>query len=71
MAKGMLQADQELVEQRAEVPVTPGDRGRDNYSHVFLWKKPSGKFRLIIILKPLNKRIWYRRFRMDCVYSLS
>ncbi|XP_073399759.1 uncharacterized protein [Dendrobates tinctorius] len=49
--------------------VPPQEAGRGHYSRLCLIKKPSGKHRLIIDLKPLNHFIKYRRFKMESVKS--
>lgn len=38
---------------------------------ICLREKPSDKFKIIINLKPLNRRVKYRWFRMESVYSLQ
>ncbi|XP_068094667.1 uncharacterized protein [Hyperolius riggenbachi] len=40
------------------------------YSTVFLVRKPTGKFRLILNLKALNPFVSYQRFRMESIYSV-
>ena len=61
---------EEFLQQRVITPVPQQEEGLGCYSHVFLVKKPSGKFRLILNLKILNKSIRYKRFRMDSIYSV-
>lgn len=45
------------------------EQGKGHYSRLFLVKKPNGKFRTVINLKPLNKYITYRRFKMETINS--
>lgn len=51
-------------------PVPENQKFRGFYSHVFLVKKASGGFRMVINLSVLNKYIVYRRFRMENIYSV-
>ncbi|XP_068136523.1 tyrosine-protein kinase RYK isoform X1 [Hyperolius riggenbachi] len=51
------------------VPVT--QRGEGFYSKIFLVQKPSGKYRIILNLKPINPYIKYEKFRMESIYSLK
>lgn len=45
--------------------------GRGIYSHIFVVHKPSVKFRLTLNLKPLNRSVTYRRFRLSHVFSVK
>lgn len=58
----------ELMQQGDIIQVPKEKEGEGFYSHIFLIKKPSGKFPLIINLKILNKSIRYQRFRMDTIF---
>ena len=40
------------------------------HSNIFLRPKKSGKFRIILNLKPLNKLIEYRKFKMPNIYTV-
>ncbi|XP_018409532.1 PREDICTED: breast cancer type 2 susceptibility protein [Nanorana parkeri] len=66
----MTSAIQKLLHQEVicSVPVMKEKTGF--YSHVFLRKKPSGGFRVILNLKPLNKVVRYKRFRMESIYTI-
>lgn len=46
------------------------EEGEGFYAHIFLVKKPSGKLRLILNWKILNRSIRYKRFRMDTFFSI-
>lgn len=50
-----------LREQEIVVWVPLGEMGR-GFFHIFVVRKPSGKFRLILNLKPLKVSVTYRRF---------
>lgn len=39
------------------------------YSHVFTSRKPSGKYRLILNLKEVNKTVICKIFKMDTIYT--
>ncbi|XP_073540433.1 cell cycle checkpoint control protein RAD9A isoform X2 [Phyllobates terribilis] len=45
------------------------ERGRGHYSQLFLVRKSSGVYRIILNLKPLNEYITYRRFKMESIKS--
>ncbi|XP_040196642.1 uncharacterized protein LOC120929333 [Rana temporaria] len=66
----MMTLIEEFLQQRVITPVPQQEEGLGCYSHVFLVRKPSGKFRLILNLKILNKSIRYKKFRMDSIYSV-
>ena len=40
------------------------------HSNIFLRPKKSGSFRMILNLKPLNKMIEYRKFKMPNIYTV-
>ena len=69
-ASGLSQNIFNLAQQGVIVPVPLGQEGQGVYSHIFVVPKPSGKFRLIINLRPLNVHLQYKKFRMENVYSL-
>lgn len=49
----------------------PQDKLSDGfYLHIFTRKKPSGKHRLILNLKPLNKKMKCKKFWMESIYSV-
>lgn len=51
---------------------SPQGSGRQGfYSHIFLVRKPSGKYWLILNLKILNKSIQYKHFWMDTIHSVT
>lgn len=52
------------------IQVSPEERHQGFYTHVFLVKKPSGSFHLVLNLKPLNRLVTYRRFRMDSIFTV-
>lgn len=70
MQKG-LEALGEFIEQNVVNSVPLEEVGKAFYSHVFMVQKPSGKFRLILNLKPLNLSVNYKRFRMDYIFSVK
>lgn len=49
--------------------VPKGEEGRGFYSHIFVVKKSSGKYRLILNLKPLNQSISYKRLGMESIFT--
>lgn len=61
---------QELMQQKVISQVPKDQEGKGFYSHIFMVKKPSGKFRLILNLKVLNRSIKYKKFRMDTIFSV-
>ena len=68
-ALGLLLGD--LLDQRVLSEVPQEEEGQGVYSHVFVVKKPSGKYRLILNLRPLNKWVRYKRFRMESIFSVT
>ncbi|XP_077340446.1 uncharacterized protein LOC143984042 [Lithobates pipiens] len=70
-AEALLEALRELENQDVIRKVPRAEEGRGFYSHVFIVKKPSGKFRLILNLKPLNASVTYKRFRMESIFSVK
>ncbi|XP_077308637.1 uncharacterized protein LOC143927975 [Lithobates pipiens] len=69
-ASALLSQIGDLIDQRVLVPVPPQEINQGFYSHVFVVKKPSGKFRLILNLKLLNKWVTYRKFRMETIFTV-
>lgn len=67
----LLSSLEELEQQEVVVQVSAGEVGRGFYSHVFMVHKPSGKFRLILNLKPLNRSVTYRRFSTDSLRTAT
>ncbi|XP_040215566.1 coiled-coil domain-containing protein 134 isoform X1 [Rana temporaria] len=67
MLKGLFKE----LEEQVVVRVPTKEIGGGFYSHIFVVRKPSGKFRLILNLKPLNVSVRYKRFRMDSIYSVK
>ena len=61
----------ELVDQRVLIQVPLEEQGQGVYSHVFIVRKPSGKFRMILNLRPLNKFVKYKRFRMESIFTVA
>ena len=70
-ASAMMNLLQDLIQQEVIIQVPKQQEGRGFYSHIFLVKKPSGKYRLILNLKILNRSIRYKHFRMDTIYSIT
>ncbi|XP_069594281.1 uncharacterized protein [Ranitomeya imitator] len=60
---------QDLLRMEAISPVPPHQRRTDHYSGLFSIIKPSGESRTIINLKPLNKWLSYKRFKMESIRS--
>ena len=69
-SEALLGALRELEDQSVILRVPRAEEGRGFYSHIFVVKKPSGKYRLILNLKPLNRSISYRKFRMESIYTV-
>lgn len=61
----------DLLDQKVLIPVPRSERGKGFYSHVFVVRKPAGKFRLILNLRTLNKSIRYKHFRMETVFTIK
>lgn len=60
----------DLMHQRVVTPVSPEECYQGFYSRIFLIKKPSGNFHLILNLKPLNKSVLYKKFCMDSIFTV-
>ncbi|XP_068104139.1 uncharacterized protein [Hyperolius riggenbachi] len=60
----------DMMDRNVIKEVPPQERNRGFYSRIFLIKKPTGKFRMILNLKPLNPFIVYEKFRMETVYTM-
>lgn len=71
LRSSMITAVEDLIVQGTAVEVPREEQGRGNYSRVNLRRKTSGKYRLIINLKPLNKHARYKLFIMESIYSLQ
>lgn len=69
-AKVFLESLQKLLDQKVICHVPQEEEQKGFYSHIFAKRKPSGKLRLILNLKPLNRGIRYKRFRMESIYSI-
>lgn len=61
----------ELLDQQVISQVPHAEHSQGVYSHVFVVRKPSGKFRLILNLRPLNKFIRYKHFRMESIFMVT
>ncbi|XP_034289304.1 uncharacterized protein LOC117675085 [Pantherophis guttatus] len=66
----MASAIHHLLEIRAIEPVPQGQRGLGYYSRLFVIRKSSGGWRAILDLKSLNRRIVYRRFKMQSLQTI-
>lgn len=67
----LLSSLEELEQQEVVVWVLAGEIGRRFYSHVIVVRKLTGKFRLILNLKPLDRSVIYRKFCMDSVIPVK
>lgn len=67
-AKGLLSSLENLLAQKVIFPVPL--EGTGFYSHIVTKKKTSRKLKLILGLKPLNRKIEYKKFRMAFIYSI-
>lgn len=56
------------MQQGVVIQVPPEEHQEGFYSRVFLVRKPTGKFRLILNIKPLNKSVKYRKLKMDSIF---
>lgn len=69
-ADALLGSLRELEDQNVVCRVPAEEVGGGFYSHVFVVRKPSGKYRLILNLKPLNQSVTYKRFRIESIFSV-
>lgn len=58
------------MEQQVVVLVLKSQLYQGFYSHIFVEPKPSGKYRLIINLRNLNRFLEYKRLSMETIYSV-
>lgn len=58
----------ELLKEKEIMEIYPYHRTSGFYSQVFLRAKPSGRYRLILNLKNLNKYVFYRKFKMETMF---
>ncbi|KAM9319596.1 bromodomain and WD repeat-containing protein 1 [Gastrophryne carolinensis] len=61
---------QELLMKEVIEKVPSSQIQRGYYSQVFLVKKSSGSYRMILNLKRLNRFIRYKRFKMESIFSV-
>ncbi|XP_073408752.1 uncharacterized protein [Dendrobates tinctorius] len=58
---------QKMLSSAVISPVPEPEQGQGHYTRLFLVKKPSGKYQVIINLKKLNQHVRYQRFKMESI----
>lgn len=69
MAAAMTNLLQEMTDQAVISSLSQKESKGGFYSHIFLRKKQSGRFRLILNLKLFNRAVRYKKFKMETIFT--